>query len=186
MTRFCLVRHGQTDWNLTGRYQGQSDVPLNEMGRAQAYLAAGRLHNQRFAGIYSSDLQRAKETAEILGRCLGLPISLEPCLREIHQGEWEGQFVDVIREHYTRLWQARIIDPVSIRPPGGETVGEVAHRVCAALDAIARLHPDSPVLVVSHGLAIATAICSASGVPLGEAYSRIPANAAPFWIEWHG
>jgi broad specificity phosphatase PhoE len=184
MTRLCLVRHGQTTWNLEGRYQGQSDVPLNEIGRAQARYVAEQLQSEQFSAIYSSDLKRAKETADIIGECLHLPITLEPRLREINQGEWEGQLVDAIKGRYTRLWHERFIDPVNIRPPGGETLGEVATRVCTALDSIVRLHTDSPVVIVSHGLSLATAICKVRGVPIGHAYSMMPDNTEPVWIDW--
>lgn len=184
MTRFCLLRHGQTDWNIEGRYQGQSDVSLNATGRAQAHSLARQLHGQPFAAIYSSDLKRARETADIIAAVLHLPIVLEPRLREIDQGEWEGQLVDVIKARYAELWQERTVDPASLRPPGGETVGEVASRVSAALDDIAPLHPDASVLVISHGLALATVICKAQGIPVGQAYRVIPDNAGLVWVEW--
>jgi len=184
MTRFCLIRHGQTAWNLEGRYQGQSDVPLNETGRAQAHTLARQLHDQSFAAIYSSDLERARETSEIIASALHLPVVLEPRLREIDQGEWEGQLVEVIKARYAELWQKRTVDPASVRPPGGETVGEVAGRVYAALDDIMRLHPDASVLVISHGLALATVICKVRGIPVGQAYRVIPENAELVCLEW--
>lgn len=186
MTRFCLIRHGQTDWNFEGRYQGQSDVPLNETGCAQAHDLARQLHGQSFAAIYSSDLKRAKETAEIIAASLNLNVVVELRLREINQGEWEGQLVEIIRARYARLWQQHSVDPASVRPPGGETVGEVAKRVYAALDDIARLQPDSSVLIVSHGLALATVVCKVGDIPLGQAYRLIPNNALPIWVTWNG
>jgi broad specificity phosphatase PhoE len=186
MTRLCLIRHGQTDWNLEGRYQGQSDVPLNAIGRAEARQAADKLSAACFAGIYASDLARARETAEIIGDRLRLPITVDFRLREINQGEWEGQLVEVLRQRYRQLWQARIIDPANVRPPGGETVREVAERVFSALDAIVQSRSELPFLVVSHGLAIATALCRVNGIPIAQAYSRIPENAMPVWIEWNG
>ena len=184
MTRLCLVRHGLTDWNLEGRYQGQTDVPLNETGRAQARLLAGQLQGEPFTAIYSSDRQRASETASIIAASVHLPVTLDPRLREINQGEWEGQLVDAIKTRYADLWQQRSLDPANVRYPGGETVEEVARRVYAALNDIARLHPAGPVLVVSHGLALATVLCKVRGVPIGQAYIMISDNAHPVWIDW--
>jgi broad specificity phosphatase PhoE len=185
MTWLCLVRHGQTDWNLQGRYMGQSDIPLNQPGRLQAHNLARQLQDQAFAAVYTSDLERARETAEIIAAALHLPVNSDARLREIHQGEWEGQLVQVIQARYAGLWQQRSVDPAGVRPPGGETVGEVALRVYAALDEIARLHPGLSALVVSHGLAIATAICSARAIPVGMAYTVIPENALPVWLDWN-
>lgn len=105
-------------------------------------------------------------------------------LREINQGEWEGQLVDTIRARYEDLWQTRSVDPASLRPPGGETVGELANRILAALDDICHLHPGDSVLIISHGLALATALCKRRGIPIGQAYSVIPENAEPVWVEW--
>ena len=184
MKRFCLVRHGQTDWNLEGRYQGQSDVPLNQIGRAEAQSLARRLIGQSFAAIYTSDLKRARETAEIIAKVLHLPVTPEPRLREINQGDWEGQFVEVIKAHYAELWRQRTIDPASFRPSGGESVAEVAERVHAAVRNIAHLYPTRSVLIVSHGLALATIICRGRGIPVGKAYDQIPENAVPIWVDW--
>ncbi|MCK6585261.1 MAG: histidine phosphatase family protein [Anaerolineales bacterium] len=184
MTQLCLVRHGQTDWNLEGRYQGQSDVPLNEKGRAQAKALAEQLKGQTFAAIFSSDLMRARDTAEAIANAFGLPVQIEPRLREINQGEWEGVLVEDIKARYAEIWSQRTMDPASVRPPGGETVSEVAERVYAALDDIARRYPRENVLVVSHGLSIATAICRDKGIPVGQAYTVIPDNVQPVWMEW--
>lgn len=184
MTFFCLVRHGQTAWNLEGRYQGQSDVPLNETGRAQAIDLARQLKDFTFQAIYSSDLQRARQIAEIVAAAQHQAVNIDARLREIHQGEWEGQLVDVIRAQYPDLWQQRAVDPVSVRAPGGETIREVADRMYAALDEFACLHPDGNILVVSHGLSLATVICKASHVPIERAYERIPENAVPIWVHW--
>ena len=184
MTRLCLVRHGQTDWNLEGRYQGQSDVPLNENGRAQARALAEQLQNQPFLAIYASNLQRAKETAELIAAAVHLPVTLDPRLVEIHQGEWEGQHVDAIKARYAEVWQQRIVDPASVRPPGGETVEEVASRVYSALNEIAGRHPTGLVLIVSHGLTLATVICKVHDLPIGRAYTVIPENAKPEWVDW--
>jgi len=140
MTRFCLVRHGQTAWNLEGRYQGQSDIPLNAAGLEQARELARTLQNVRFDAVYSSDLVRALETANtIIALHDHLQVHVDPRLREINQGEWEGVQIEEIRTQYAHLWQARQVDPVNLRPPGGETVGEVFQRMHSALDEIARL-----------------------------------------------
>jgi broad specificity phosphatase PhoE len=186
MTELCLVRHGQTDWNLEGRYQGQSDIPLNETGRNQARTLAEHLKGHLFSGIYTSDLQRAKETADTISAVLDMPVTTDVRLREINQGIWEGQFVDVIRNQYVELWKQRTTDPAGIRPPGGETVREVAERVYSALHDIARIHPIGSVLIISHGLALATIVCKVHGIPIGQAYGVIPDTAEPAWVEWSG
>ncbi len=184
MKRFCLVRHGQTDWNLEGRFQGQSDTPLNETGRVEAHTLAGKLKGLSFEAIFSSDLLRAKETAAIVGRVLGIEVTLEPRLREINQGEWEGQFVEDIRARNAENWDRRTIDPANFHPPGGESVTEVADRTQAAMNDIAHQYPRGRVLIVTHGLALATIICRVNGIPLGEAFRHIPENAVPTWVEW--
>ena len=185
MTHLCLIRHGQTDWNLEGRYQGQSDVPLNENGLTQANSLIETLNGHSFDAIFSSDLKRAQQTAEPIAKQLGLNVQIEPRLREINQGEWEGVLVEDIKARYAEIWSQRTVDPANVRPPGGETVGEVAIRVYAALDEIARLFPNGQLLIVSHGLSIATAICRDKGIPVGQAYTTIPDNVQPVWMDWN-
>jgi alpha-ribazole phosphatase len=184
MIQLCLIRHGQTDWNIDGRYQGQSDVPLNKFGRVQARRLAMHLQDHDFSAIYTSDLGRAMETAEIIAEKLHLLIEPDPRLREINQGEWEGQQVEAIRSRYAELWEERTEDPANVRPPGGETVSEVATRVHAALNDIALTHPGDSIMVVSHGIAIATALCKIRAIPIGLAYTLIPDNVEPVWVNW--
>lgn len=184
MTTLHLIRHGQTDWNLAGRYQGQADVPLNDCGRAQASLLAARLAGARFDAIFSSDLSRALETARALAALTGLPVHTDRRLREIHQGEWEGMLIHDIRDGYPERFARAQVDPLLPRAPGGESVGQVAGRMSSAADEIARAHPGGTVLLVSHGLAIAALYCLARRLPLSEAYSHIPDNCAPVVVHW--
>ena len=128
---------------------------------------------------------RACQTAEYIAKHLELSVQLEPRLSEIDQGEWEGVLVAEIKARYRQLWAQRTVDPANVRPPGGETVGEVAARVYAALDDISCIFPTENVLIVSHGLSIATAICRAQNIPVGQAYSVIPDNVQPVWMEWN-
>jgi probable phosphoglycerate mutase len=181
-----LIRHGETDWNKQGLYQGQSDIPLNEAGLEQArqvaqYLAEARVD---FSGLYSSPLARARQTAEESARCLGLPILSEPRLREIHQGEWQGKNYAAIVAQYSGLMAQSQADPLNTRAPGGESVAEVAERMAAAADEIAREHPGERVLVFSHGFALAVLVCLARSIPLAEVYEHIPGNGAAEVIEW--
>jgi broad specificity phosphatase PhoE len=90
VTTLLLVRHGETDWNAEGRLQGHTDRPLSDLGRRQARQLAGELASEELDAIYSSDLARARETAEIVGERLGLPVVLDPDLREKDWGTWEG------------------------------------------------------------------------------------------------
>ena len=185
--RLWLVRHGQTDWNLDGRYQGQSDVPLNATGLAQAAAFAASLCGKRFDALYSSDLARAYQTAEVIAACLGLPVQADPRLREINQGEWQGRTLDEIKGIFNNEGpQARkvTIDPVTTRAPGGESVWEVSQRMAQAADDIARRYSTGRVLVVGHGLALATLYCQAEGFPLGQVYSHIAENTQATIIHW--
>lgn len=184
MTYLWLVRHGQTDWNAEGRYQGQADPPLNAAGRAQAEGVAALLAGQAFAALCSSDLQRARETAQIAGRLLGLTATLDPRWREINLGDWEGLRVEEIVRRYPREWSRRLKNPLHARAPGGESLAQVAARTQAAADSAARAHPGGRVLVVSHAVAMATLRCRARGRPLAEAYDLPPVNGSIEVIAW--
>ncbi len=181
-----LVRHGETDWNRQGLYQGQADIPLNETGLAQARETAAALARarQKFAAIYASPLMRARQTAEEGARRLGLEVRIEDRLREIHQGEWQGRNYAAVVAQFNLQPRAEPMEMWQMRAPGGESVAEVAVRMASAADAIARAHPGQAVLVFSHGLALATLVCQARGIPLSEVYAHIPANGQADCINW--
>ena len=184
MTELWLVRHGQTDWNVDGRFQGQSDVPLNDAGLAQARELAAGLNGHKFSAVYSSDLIRAYQTAEIIAGRVGLPVRVDRRLREICQGEWEGLLISEVRQRFNQDFSVPYHDITRSRAPGGESVIEVAERLTQAADDIALAFPVQPVLLVSHGLALAALFCRAANFPLSEVYSRIPDNAHPLLVEW--
>jgi broad specificity phosphatase PhoE len=184
MAELWLARHGQTDWNVEGRYQGHADVPLNTLGLCQAAELAQKLEGQTFAAIFSSDLRRARQTAESVAARLGLPVRLDARLREIDQGDWEGRLVREIAELYAEEWHVNPADPEKFAAPNGETIGQVSSRVGQAADEIARQFPRQPVLIISHGLALAILICRARKIPLGQVYHHIPPNAEAVPITW--
>jgi broad specificity phosphatase PhoE len=135
VTTILLARHGETDWNRDGRFQGHADPSLNDAGRRQAESLAGTLQGEPPDAVYASDLRRALETAEIVGERLGLPVREEAALREIDVGSWQG----LTREQIDgREWD-------------GETYEEHRERVLGALQQIGERHPAGRVLVVAHG-----------------------------------
>jgi len=184
MTTLWLVRHGQTEWNLEGRYQGQADVPLNAAGMQQAQTLAAELAGQPFDAIYSSDLQRARVTAETIGRSLNLPVHTDVRLREINQGQWEGKIYRDLLNCYSAEMLARGENPYGFRPPDGETAGEVALRVIMVADEIFEAYPKGRVIIVSHALALAALYCKAKGLTLLEVYDHLPHNAHPKVVQW--
>jgi broad specificity phosphatase PhoE len=131
-----LVRHGETDWNADGRLQGQTDRPLSDFGRRQARQLADELADEELVAIYSSDLSRARETAEIVGERLGLPVRLDPELREKDWGTWEG-LTAVERDRVEFV---------------GESTQAHQERMLRALRRIADGHAAGDrILVVTHG-----------------------------------
>lgn len=184
MTEIWLVRHGQTDWNLEGRLQGQLDVPLNETGLNQVRALAESLKGKTFSAIYSSDLMRARQTSGIIAEVLGMPITFDRRLREISQGEVEGMLFSEVIQRFENALADRTRDPVYSRLPGGESVAELAARFLECIDEIAAAPYEHPVLVVAHGLAIATMLCQARGYPMETVHSHIQENATAETIEW--
>src|SRR5207237_1980878 len=135
MTTLLLVRHGETDWNADGRLQGQTDRPLSDFGRRQARQLADELAGEELEAIYTSDLSRARETAEIIGDRLGLATVLDPDLREKDWGTWEG-LTAVERDRVEFV---------------GESTEAHQERILHALRRVAERHPGGRVLVVTPG-----------------------------------
>ncbi|MDJ0396320.1 histidine phosphatase family protein [Rhodococcus sp. G-MC3] len=155
MTFLALVRHGETDWNLHGRLQGSSDIPLNATGRAQAREAVYELEDHPWDLLVSSPLSRASETADIIGSHLSITrTATYPDLAERHFGDAEG-FTDY--DAYSR-WPHGMY-------PGLEARREMIIRGVRAIDAIAVAHPDSSVIAVAHGGIIRGIFDALRGVP---------------------
>jgi broad specificity phosphatase PhoE len=151
VTELLLVRHGETDWNADGRLQGQTDRPLNDFGRRQAERLAEELADEELEAIYASDLARARETAEIVGLRLDLPVALDADLREKDWGTWEG-LTAVERDRVEFV---------------GESTEEHQERTLRALRRIAERHPQSGrVLVVTHGGSMRRVQTAALGMAL--------------------
>jgi broad specificity phosphatase PhoE len=176
MTRLFFIRHGETDWNVECRWQGQADVPLNAKGLEQAAQIAQGLRSHDLDAIYSSDLTRARQTAEILASAAGLPVFVDARLREIHLGEWEGLLVSEIDERFAKEFQRRYLHPLSVTPPGGETTRQVQERMISAIQEILASHPGEKVAVVSHGFAIAVTLASLQGIPIEKVRGLVPVN----------
>jgi probable phosphoglycerate mutase len=154
-----LWRHGQTTWNVERRFQGQTDIPLDVTGEAQAEHAARRLATLRPAVIVASDLSRAQQTAAPLAKLTGLPVAPDKALRERSGGDWEGLTDEVIRERYP-------LERATWDPPNGETTSAVADRVSAALSRIAQTLADGDLaVVVSHGAALRLGMERLLGLP---------------------
>jgi broad specificity phosphatase PhoE len=176
MTRLLLIRHGETDWNHEGRWHGQLDVPLNARGEQQAERLAELLEDQPVQAVYSSDLQRAVETARRLANDKSVPLVLDHRLREIDQGKWQGLRVADIMEMYGPEYQSGWRDSLDGGPPGGETARQVQERALQAVAEIVRRHPDETVAVVSHGFTIAMVRLHFIGLPIQEVRPLIPKN----------
>jgi alpha-ribazole phosphatase len=159
MLRLLLVRHGETDWNATGRYQGQSDIPLNATGQRQARAVARRLATERLDGIYASDLLRAWATAEAIAEPHDLTVKPDARLREMSYGNWQGLTYRQIAEQAPEALAGWNADRVHRAPPGGESLGDLAARVRNSLDGILVAHSEGTVALVSHGGTVRMILC---------------------------
>jgi len=160
-----LARHGETEWNRVGRWQGKTDIPLSEVGRAQAQALRDRLRDRGIVRVYASDLGRARETADIVAAALGLtPVRLDERLRERGFGCFEGLTRSECELHHPEAWARYLADRRST-PPDAEPQPQVVERMMAALTDIAAAAPDEgAVLVVSHGGAIRSFVHAVTGL----------------------
>jgi len=172
MTTLLLVRHGETDWNRDGRWQGGSDTRLNDLGREQARALAEQLDGE-IDVLYSSDLARARETAEIVAARLGLEVRLDPRLRERGFGSWEGLTTIEVEERFAdahRRWLAG----EGAGADDAEAFEDFSARVGDFLSDVLRLHPGEDVLVISHGGSIRVIHALAAGVDYVRDHRLIP------------
>lgn len=179
-----LVRHGQTDWNIQRRFQGHTDIPLNAAGIAQARDLAATLNGSQISAVYSSDLNRALQTADILAEGRNIPVIQDKRLREISMGEWEGKIWQDVNQNLTKELLQLNNNPVHGRAAGGESLAEVAERVKEFADEIVMKHRGQIVLVVSHGLSLGALHCMSAGLPLAQARNMIPHNCSIVRVQW--
>ena len=165
--RLWLVRHGATQWNSEQRFCGHSDIPLSAQGRADARWLARRLRRRNISAIYSSDLVRASQTAEIIaqGRAQSTTIQVSSAWREISFGAWEGLTYNQIAQEYPSSL-GFFTDPLQHAPPGGESLGDLVRRVQGAYEQMACAAPEGDIVLVSHGGPLRALLCCLLGIPL--------------------
>ena len=168
--RIVLIRHGETEWNRIRRFQGRSDIPLNEGGKEQVRALAEVLKNEHVAALYTSPLTRAVETALIIGTYHpAAPLLLEEGFVEMDLGEFDGMDAAHWAEHHAEFMKQWIKSPGVLQMPGGESLAQVQARAVASLERIMQAHgAGESLLVCSHNFVILTLLCHAFHRPLDE------------------
>jgi probable phosphoglycerate mutase len=165
-TTILLARHGETDWNREQRWQGHADLPLNDAGREQAAALALALADEPLDAVYSSDLQRARDTAAVVAAAHGLDVVELVELREIDVGEWSGLTTSELEARFPEGLERHVSGGDGWER--GETHAAMSVRIVSAVSRIAESHPGGRVLCVSHGGTIRALLARADGVDLGE------------------
>jgi broad specificity phosphatase PhoE len=165
-----LARHGQTESNLQCRYAGYSDEPITPAGRAQMSVLASRLARCGVAEIWTSEVSRARESAEMVGRVLGAPIRTDPRLNEMRMGPWEGMTEDEVARAFPTAYARWCALPDQLVLDGRETLHDIAARVGSAMNDAS--HQPHPVLLMTHVAPIRVAVLSVLGLHLSQ-YKRL-------------
>lgn len=167
MTRFILVRHGETTWNKEGRYQGQMDTPLSERGLAQGKAVAAALAEVKIDAFVTTPLRRAKETCLFCAALHGRQeVEVDARLSEIDHGIWEGKLASEVRRTNGALWAAWQTRPATVTMPQGESLAAVRVRVMAAIADLLSTYAGKTVLVVAHDAVNKVILCDILGLPL--------------------
>lgn len=187
MLRLYLIRHGQTEWNTNGRYQGQSDIPLTERGIEQAKALASNfeqtyLGGKKLEAIYSSDLQRARRTAELVAEKVGLPVELEPDFRELSFGDWEGLTHAQIAAGWEEGFKNFFTHPDLLKIPNGETFQQLQDRAVRGIRRIEAKHQakgeEHYAAVFCHGAVLRALLAYFLGMPLANVWRIRQFNTA--------
>jgi len=162
-TTILLVRHGQTESNVTGYFMGWSDEDINERGYAQVNSLASRLADYPIASVYTSPLKRTYSTASILAKPHNLKLEVLDDLIEIKLGDWQGLHMDEISRRWPELWKQSRIDPSEVTMPNGESFRQVTERAVRAFERIVADNQGKQALIVSHEAVIKVIIVHALG-----------------------
>jgi phosphoserine phosphatase len=183
--RLIIVRHGESEWNRTHRYQGQIDSALSELGLRQADALAQRLRNEHLDVIFSSPLQRARKTAEAIARFhTGVPFHDDEALLEIHHGDWQGKYVDEITAQFAdglREWQQH---PTRSQMPNGESFTNILKRVLDFKERVLGEYDGRDVLVSTHDVVVKILVADALGMNMDRINRFWITNASISVIEY--
>lgn len=181
-TTLWLIRHGETAWNAIGRMQGHTDIPLNETGLEQAGMLARQLvadhKKEHFSSLYVSDLGRARQTAQPTSHALGMPMQLDPTLRERNYGIFEGLTREEIAEKYPEGFAHIKARTPDYQIPDGESIEQFYARTLEVLSRLAQQHPGEQILVVAHGGILDCAYRAATDIGLIAARGHALMNAS--------
>ena len=165
--KLYLLRHGETEWNKLGKFQGLTDVSLNERGLSQARDSALAALSWEHSVIYASSLTRTVQVAEEIRKLSGAPVVTDPGLRELSLGDLEGVTGTEMRAGWPEVYRAWRENPANVAMPNGETLAQLQQRAWQSVLEIEQAHPDAPgVVVVSHNFTIRSMICASLEIPL--------------------
>ena len=176
--KFFVVRHGETDWNKLGRFQGHTDISLNDRGQSQARETAVASEDWGYTAIYSSPLVRTVQVAEEIAKVTPMLVSQEPGLKELSLGDLEGVTGEEMRNDWPALFAAWRTEPEKMSMPNGESLGELRDRTWQVILDIEQKHSsDDSIVVISHNFAIRSIINELLGMPLAY-FQRMSLNLA--------
>lgn len=166
MNRLYLLRHGESEWNILNKIQGQKDTNLTSKGILQAKQVAKSLANEKIDKIYSSDLKRAFDTAKIIGQSLGLEVNCLKELREINFGVWEGLTTNEVKEKYMKEHTVWMTKPHELIIPNAEKLIDLQERLLGFINLLIKKNENKNHLIVSHGASIKAMILGVLGMDI--------------------
>ena len=178
MTEIIIIRHGETEWNKTGRFQGHSDVPLSAEGHAQAAALGRNLALDHVDAIYASDLTRAMETAAPLAKRFGLEVISDPLLRELNFGAWEGRNFNDVNAENPNSMKNFYTDPEQADIPESEPFPEFQRRVAGRVREIVAQERGKRIVIVSHGASIRILLADILAMPIRSIWHISQLNTA--------
>jgi len=184
MTRFVLVRHGQTEWNRVERFRGRADIPLNETGVAQAKALALRLASWAIAAVYSSPLQRTRATGKAIARQLGLEVEPLEGLIDIDYGALQGLTPEEAEQRYPDIYRQWLREPHLVHFPQGESLAQLRERVLESLPELAESHQGETVVLVGHKIMNKVLLCAVLGLDNSRIWQIEQDEAALNIFEW--
>lgn len=186
MIRLFFIRHGQTVWNHSGRYQGITDVPLSDFGRRQAQSLVPYFDKVEVDAVYASDLSRARDTAFPLAKSKGLDMQVISALREIDFGDWEGLTYEEITARWPGAIEHMYSHPDTLKIQNGESFANVQERSYAALRKILAERDGQTIAVISHGGTIRCLLCALLGLDLHLAWNFKQDNTNVTEVHYYG